>query len=90
MTLYDRLNMKAKNSVLKSVFIKENVRYCGESGYTHFTVECYDETFENAMYRDEDKLQKYIINKAKKYIGHRKAFITFYSTVSGQFLEIVI
>ena len=82
-TLYTALNMNTKHSTLKSVFIDNNATYCGESGYVHFSVECYDETYERAMYRDEQKLHDYINNKALAYLNGAKGFITYYSTRSG-------
>lgn len=85
-SLYSLLGMTRKYSVLKSVYVHPNSKYGEYEGYTQFAVEAWDETYCRALERDSRKLFAYIERKCIDYMEEHyieKAFITFYSTLSG-------
>lgn len=80
-SLYNLMDMKSENSVLKSVYVEHDTTYCNEVGWTRFAVETYDLTFLNAK-KNVEKTFDYIDKMIDKYMelkGIKKAFITHYS-----------
>lgn len=76
-TLYELKNMKAKNSILKSVFITDKII----EGYPVVEVEPYDQTFLNAI----NTISKYdntvdrILKEVYKYFDKKTVWVNFYT-----------
>lgn len=77
-TMYDILNMKAKNSIFKSVFITDRKDYFGN---LIIEVEPYDDTFLNAIscVSKYDKTMERIIKKVYKLYNSQTINLTFYT-----------
>ena len=76
-TLYELKNMKAKNSIFKSVFITNKII----EGYPVVEVEPYDQTFLNAI----NTINKYdntvdrILKEVYKYFNNKTVWVRFYT-----------
>lgn len=76
-TLYELKNMKAKNSVLKSVFITNETF----EGYPVVEVEPNDDTFLNAINttRKYDNTVDRILKEVYKYFNNETVWVNFYT-----------
>lgn len=74
-TLYNLKSMKQENSVLRSVFFTDRKT---SEGYQIVEVEPYDQTFLNAVKRDYDKMETYIMKEVYKFMD-RDVWLIFYT-----------
>ena len=77
-SLYNALNMKAKNSIYKSVFMHNEKTF---EGYIIVEIEPYDETFLNAIAtsRKYDLTLEKIMKKVYKYFNEKDVWLKVYS-----------
>ncbi len=76
-TLYELKNMKAKNSIFKSVFVTNKII----EGYPVVEVEPYDQTFLNATntIKKYDNTVDRILKEVYKYFDNKTVWINFYT-----------
>lgn len=77
-SLYEKLNMNAKNSILKSVFITDKKTF---EGYPIVEVEPFDETFLNAIKTPSqyDNTLDRIIKKVWNYMDRKETWLAVYT-----------
>lgn len=77
-SLYEKLNLKAKNSILKSVFITDRKTF---EGYPIVEVEPYDNTFLNAIKTPSqyDNTLDRIIKKVWDYMNGEETWLAVYT-----------
>lgn len=82
-SLYGALNMKAKNSIYKSVFMHNEKTF---EGYTIVEVEPYDETFLNAIATPSkyDLTLEKIMKKVYKYFNENDVWLKVYTEYGQQ------